>query len=158
MAKVQRVIVIEPVLPAGVCVGFKVPAQDLSDMGGESDEWELLEDDGGTEAWQEQDGGIRIKAGGEDLAVWRTREQVENALAELRRGVLSRKMAGFLDTHTADITKREPFLKNHSLEEMMGIVQGRALDADCKCCERFLNEEVPWEDVTVPDPRGWANQ
>lgn len=156
MTKVQRVIVGEPV---GVCVGFKVPAQDLADMGGESDEWELLEDDGSADAWQEPDGKIRVQAGGADLAVWRTRIQVEIVLAVLRRETLSQKLGSFLDEHTADfITKGVPCRDDYSLEEMIGIVQGRALDSDCKDCEKFLNEEVPWGDVTIPDPRGWANQ
>ena len=72
---------------------------------------------------------------------------------------LEAKAAKFLDEHTAEfITGGEPFLGNYSLEEMMAIIEGRAIDADCEDCVRFLNEEVPWEDVTVPDPRGWANQ
>ena len=66
--------------------------------------------------------------------------------------------AEFLEAHTADFIKKgEPFLGNYSLEEMMSIIQSRAIDADCRDCIRFLDIEVPWEDVTIPDPRGWAN-
>lgn len=72
---------------------------------------------------------------------------------------LEARAAEFLDAHTADfITRGKSFKDDHSLEEMMAIIEGRAIDADCADCERFLLEEVPWEDPTIPDPRGWANQ
>jgi hypothetical protein len=72
---------------------------------------------------------------------------------------LAAKAAEFLKLNTADfITRGESFTEHYSLEEMMAIIQGRAIDADDAECERFLNEEVPWEDLEIPDPRGWANQ
>lgn len=156
MAKVQRLCVDGE--PVGVCVGFSIPDSSLADMGANGDDWEMTADDGSGGAWQQPDGSVEIQEGGEDLAVWRTREAADGALATIRAAALTVKLGGFLDEHTADfITKGVPCAEAYSLEEMMAIVQGRAIDADDKDCEQFLNEEVPWEDVTVPDPRGWCN-
>lgn len=70
---------------------------------------------------------------------------------------LKAKAARFLSDQYAKDFGGELSYGEHSLEEMMRLIEARAKNGSADC-ERFLEEEVPWEDLEVPDPLGWANQ
>jgi hypothetical protein len=92
--KVQRIITDEPI---GVAVGFRLTPEELEELGVEADEWDLVSDDGGLESepvllgdgneisirpfpsQQELDQGITPL--GQDLAVWRSKEELIEDLA-----------------------------------------------------------------------------
>lgn len=50
-----------------------------------------------------------------------------------------------------------PWEDEDSLDEMMRVIETRANRGDAQC-EEFLEKEVPWEDLEIPDPLGWANR
>jgi hypothetical protein len=70
---------------------------------------------------------------------------------------LEKKAARFLNEHTDPAIGADFEKDGYSLEEMMDVIERRSDDGDPDCL-KFLEEEVPWEDIEIPDPRGWANQ
>lgn len=70
---------------------------------------------------------------------------------------LKDKAARFLNEHTDPALGVDFTGEEYSLETLMLVIERRA-DGGDPDCDRFLEEEVPWEDLTVPDPLGYANK